>query len=102
VRLAILVMGAADQDMEGTESGIEGMVRFVRRLWRIVGEVIEAEPSGGEPGDLMRKAHATIAKVTDDLGRRESFNTGIAAVMELVNALARDPAAPDCRFAAET
>jgi leucyl-tRNA synthetase len=101
-RLYMLFIGPADQDMEWTEEGIEGMVRFVRRLWRIVNEVVEAEPRGGDPGSLARKAHATIAKVTDDLGRRESFNTAIAAVMELVNELARDPATPDARFAAET
>jgi leucyl-tRNA synthetase len=102
MRLYMLFIGPADQDMEWTEDGIEGMVRFVRRLWRIVGEVIAADPRSGEPGELTRRAHATIAKVTDDLGRRESFNTAIAAVMELVNDLARDTAAPDARFAAET
>jgi leucyl-tRNA synthetase len=102
VRLYMLFIGPAEQDMEWTEPGVEGMVRFVRRLWRIVGEVVEADASDGEAGELTRKAHATIAKVTDDLGRRESFNTAIAAVMELVNELGRDVAAPDARFAAET
>jgi leucyl-tRNA synthetase len=102
MRLCMLFIGPADQDMEWTEEGIEGMVRFVRRLWRIVNEVIEAEPRPDGEGQLARKAHATIAKVTDDLGRRESFNTAIAAVMELVNELGRDTAAPDARFAAET
>jgi len=101
-RLYMLFIGPADQDMEWTEEGIEGMVRFVRRLWRIAHEVIEAEPRDGESGVLARKAHATIAKVTDDIGRRESFNTAIAAAMELVNELGRDPGAPDARFAAET
>ncbi len=101
-RLYMLFIGPADQDMEWTEEGIEGMVRFVRRLWRIVHEVIEAEQRTGESGPLARKAHATIAKVTDDIGRRESFNTAIAAVMELVNELGRDTAAPDADFAAET
>jgi leucyl-tRNA synthetase len=51
---------------------------------------------------LARKAHATIAKVTDDIGRRYAFNTAIAAVMELVNELSRDRAGADSRFAAET
>jgi leucyl-tRNA synthetase len=101
-RLYMLFIGPADQDMEWTEEGIEGMVRFVRRLWRIVHEVIESEQREGESGVLSRKAHGTIAKVTDDIGRRESFNTAIAAVMELVNELARDPGAPDAGFAAET
>jgi leucyl-tRNA synthetase len=102
-RLNILFIGPADQDMEWTEDGIEGMSRFVRRLWRIVGEVVERAPEGpGESGPLARKAHATIAKVTDDIGRRYAFNTAIAAVMELTNELSRDTAGPDARFAAET
>jgi leucyl-tRNA synthetase len=103
-RLNILFLGPADQDMEWTEESIEGMARFVRRLWRVVGEVAEDAPAadGGEPGALVRKAHQTIAKVTDDGGRRFAFNTGIAAVMELVNELSRDTSGPDARFAAET
>jgi leucyl-tRNA synthetase len=102
-RLNILFLGPADQDMEWTEASVEGMVRFVRRLWRLVNEVVERAPQG-EPdaGALARKAHETIAKVTDDVGRRFAFNTAIAAVMELVNELSRDPAGSDARFAAET
>ncbi len=104
-RLYSLFIAPADQDMEFTETGLEGMQRFVRRLWRVVNEAIEAEPREpheAEPGTLTRKAHETIAKVTDDIGRREAFNTPIAAVMELVNELAADVDAPDARFAAET
>jgi leucyl-tRNA synthetase len=104
VRLNILFIGPADQDIEWTEDGIEGMSRFVRRLWRIVSEVAEQAPVDGEGGDsaLARKAHATMAKATDDIGRRFAFNTAIAAVMELVNELSRDTAGRDSRFAAET
>jgi leucyl-tRNA synthetase len=103
VRLYILFLGPADQDMEWTDAGIEGIVRFIRRLWRIVGEVAEQAPQG-EPGSglLVRKAHATIAKVTDDVDRRFQFHTPIAAVMELTNELADDVTAPGARFAAET
>jgi leucyl-tRNA synthetase len=103
VRLCILFLGPADQDMEWTEEAVEGMARFVRRLWRVVGEVVAKAPDG-QPGagPLARKAHETIAKVTDDVGRRFAFNTGISAVMELVNDLSRDVAAQDARFAAET
>ena len=104
LRLYMLFIGPADQDMEWTESGIEGMTRFVRRLWRTVGEVA-AHPAGGADrptGALARKAHATIARVTDDIGRRQSFNTAIAAVMELLNELAPRPDDPGARFAAET
>jgi leucyl-tRNA synthetase len=102
-RLNILFLGPANEDMEWTESSIEGMSRFVRRLWRVVNEVCERAPAS-EPEDdpLARKAHATIAKVTDDIGRRYAFNTAIAAVMELVNELSRDTGGRSSRFAAET
>jgi leucyl-tRNA synthetase len=103
VRLYILSIGPADQDMDWTEDGVEGMTRFVRRLWRIVGEVCEqAQP--GEPGDgaLVRKAHRTIADVTDRIGRRQTFNTAISAVIELLNDLSRNPGDPGARFAAKT
>jgi leucyl-tRNA synthetase len=102
-RLAILFIGPANQDMEWTESGVEGMQRFVRRLWRVVNDVAE-RASRDEPGDgaLARKAHRTIARATDDLGRRLQFNTPISAVMELVNELAKAPDDPAARFAAET
>ena len=103
VRLCILFLGPADQDMEWTEEAAEGMARFVRRLWRVVNEVAERPPSGSrENGALARKAHETIAKATDDIGRRFAFNTAISAVMELVNELSRDTASGDARFAAET
>ena len=102
-RLYILFMGPADQAMEWTEEGVEGISRFLRRLWRIVNEVVEKAPAG-EPGstDLARAAHRTIARVTDDIDRRFQFNTPIAAVMELVNELGRAPDDPAARFAAET
>jgi leucyl-tRNA synthetase len=103
VRLYILFMGPADQDMEWTPEGVEGIARFLRRLWRLVGEVAETAPSG-DPGlgALARKAHETLAKVTDDVGRRYHFNTPIAAIMELVNELGSATADPAARFAAET
>jgi leucyl-tRNA synthetase len=102
-RLNILFLGPADQDMEWTEESVEGMARFVRRLWRVINDVAERAPAGGDDGGpLVRKAHETIAKVTDDLGRRFAFNTAIAAVMELINELSRDTSAPGARFGAET
>jgi len=103
VRLYILFAGPADQDMDWTEEGVEGISRFLRRLWRIVSEVIEKAPKA-EPGstDLARAAHRTIARVTDDIDRRFQFNTPIAAVMELVNELGRAPEDQAARFAAET
>jgi leucyl-tRNA synthetase len=103
VRLYILFMGPADQDMEWTETGIDGMARFVRRLWRIVHDVAAAAPDGDRgDGPLVRTAHATIERVTGDLDRRLQFHTPISAVMELTNAIADDPGAPGARFAAET
>jgi leucyl-tRNA synthetase len=102
-RLYILFMGPADQDMEWTEEGVEGIARFLRRLWRVISEVVETPPGdSGAPTPLRRKAHETIAKVSDDIGRRFVFNTPIAAVMELVNALAPATDDPAARFAAET
>jgi len=102
-RLNILFLGPANEDMEWTETSVQAMERFVRRLWRVVNEVAAQAPAGPtEGGALARKAHATIAKVTDDIGRRYAFNTAIAAVMELVNELSRDRAGADSRFAAET
>ena len=102
-RLCILFIGPADQDMEWTDEGIEAMARFVRRFWRVVNEVAVGAPSGEAAGGaLARKAHETIAKVTDVVGRRFAFNTAIAAIMELINELSRDTTGPDARFAAET
>jgi leucyl-tRNA synthetase len=103
VRLYILFMGPADQDMEWTPDGVEGIVRFLRRLWRVVHEVAEAVPADGvREGALARKANETIARVTDDVLRRFQFHTPIAALMELVNELGGAVDAPDARFAAET
>ncbi len=102
-RLSLLFIGPADQDMEWTPSIVEGTQRFLRRLWRVVGEVADV-PVGGAPGDgpLARKTHRTIARATDDLGRRQQFNTPISTVMELVNELAKAHDDPSGRFAAET
>jgi len=101
VRLNILFMGPADQDAEWQDTGIEGTSRFLGRLWRTVLEAIE-KPVSSEITPLVRKAHQTIAKVTDDIDRRFVFNTPIAAVMELVNEINRDPDDAGARFAAET
>ena len=105
VRTYILFMGPADQDLEWTDSGIEGIVRFLRRLWRVVLEVAEqptAPTNVDTQSPLLRKAHATIAKVSDDIERRFQFHTPISAVIELTNELVRTPDDPAARFAAET
>ncbi len=103
VRLYTLFMGPADEDMDWHDAGLEGIWRFLNRLWRVVHEQAE-RGEGGHPGDgpLARKAHRTIAKVTDDIDRRFFFHTPIAAVMELVNEVQRAPDDPAARFATET
>jgi leucyl-tRNA synthetase len=80
------------------------MVRFVRRLYRLVSEAAESAAREEPPvNELSRKAHETIVRVTDDLGRRQSFHTAISAVIELLNELSRAGAGdPAARFAAET
>jgi leucyl-tRNA synthetase len=102
-RMYLLFIGPVEQDAEWQDSGFEGIVRFLHRLWRTVLE--QAERPAGEPVQdtpLARKAHRTIAKVTDDIGRRFALNTPIAAVMELVNEIQRAPDDPAARFASET
>ena len=101
-RLYLLFIGPVEQDAEWQDSGFEGIVRFLYRLWRVGME--HADKPADDPGDtpLARKAHATIDKVTDDIGRRFALNTPIAAVMELVNEISRHPDDPAARFATET
>ncbi len=102
LRLYILFIGPAEDDVEWQDSGIEGTSRFLHRLWRVVGELEGAPGAPESDTPLVRKAHQTIAKVTDDIDRRFQFNTPIAAVMELVNEIGRHPTDPGARFAAET
>ena len=103
IRIYILFYGPADQDIDWSPDGIDATVRFIRRLWRVVQEAA-AQPASPDGVDtpLARKAHETIARATDDVGRRFMFNTPIAAVMELVNELSKAPDDPAARFAAET
>jgi leucyl-tRNA synthetase len=108
VRTYILFIGPPDQDAPWNESSLEGVHRFLTRLWRQGEELAEAgavagavgfghDSTGGEPSQddltLLRKAHWAIDKVTHDLDGRFSFNTAIAALMELVNELYKHPEA---------
>jgi leucyl-tRNA synthetase len=96
-------LGPVDQDAEWHDDGIEGIVRFLQKLWRVALDAAQQPRGDHVPATaLARKAHQTIAKVTDDIGRRFVLNTPIAAVMELVNEIARAPGDPAARFAAET
>jgi len=97
VRLFMMFASAPEQSLEWSDEGVEGAYRFIKRLWRAVAQHLEsgtapvmpeAEP-GAELRDLRRKLHQTILKVSDDFGRRFAFNTAIAAIMELMNELAR-------------
>jgi leucyl-tRNA synthetase len=97
VRLFSMFAAPPEQSLEWSEAGVEGMARFLRRLWRDVhAHAAQPAPPALEPGALdaaqkalRRQLHETIAKVGDDYGRRHSFNTAIAALMELLNALAK-------------
>jgi leucyl-tRNA synthetase len=96
-RLFIMFASPPDQSLEWSDAGVEGASRFLKRLWRIVFEHVSAGVvpvfSGGElpPGlkNFRRQLHQTINKTADDYGRRQQFNTAIAAVMELLNTYAR-------------
>jgi leucyl-tRNA synthetase len=98
-RAYILFIGPPDQDADWSDEGVEGVHRFLARLWRLGTEVAEQtgqqpalgplEPPEGDDLELMRKAHWAIDKVTNDMAGRFAFNTAIAAVMELVNEIYR-------------
>ena len=93
VRLFSMFAAPPEQSLEWNEAGVEGMARFLRRFWREVVTHVgqpdhpEVDPPSLSPAQrtLRRQVHETIAKVGDDYGRRHSFNTAIAALMELLN-----------------
>jgi leucyl-tRNA synthetase len=95
VRLFSMFAAPPDQSLEWSDSGVEGAHRFIKRLWRLAHDVGLPDTTA-DPGaltsaqkNLRRKVHETIAKVTDDYGRRQTFNTAVAAIMELCNELGR-------------
>ncbi|MHB8404736.1 MAG: leucine--tRNA ligase [Gammaproteobacteria bacterium] len=97
VRLFMLFAAPPEQTLEWSETGVEGAHRFLKRLWRAVAEHVNAGPVpklevaalDDAQCALRRQVHETIVKVGDDIGRRYTFNTAVAAVMELLNALTR-------------
>jgi len=84
LRLFMMFMGPWVDGADWDAAGIEGVHRFLRRVWEMAQS--EAQPAGPRDPDLDRAVHRTIAKVTDDL-QTYSFNTAVAAMMELSNAL---------------
>ena len=100
-RLFMMFAAPPEQSLEWQDAGVEGASRFLKRLWRLVyehlaeGEAPQLDRSAlnDQEKALRRRVHDTIAKVSDDMGRRYTFNTAIAAVMELANAVSRFEAA---------
>jgi leucyl-tRNA synthetase len=96
-RLFTMFAAPPEQSLEWSDAGVEGAHRFLKRLWKLAYEHVQggavAAFAGGELPEaaktLRRQLHQTIHKVSDDIERRKQFNTAIAAVMELMNALAR-------------
>lgn len=99
VRLFMMFASPAEMTLEWQESGVEGAKRFLGRVWNLVYEysqnpaktALDVTALSSDQKSLRRDVHKTIAKVSDDIGRRQTFNTAIAAVMELMNKLTRAP-----------
>ncbi|MGD9660870.1 MAG: leucine--tRNA ligase, partial [Porticoccaceae bacterium] len=101
VRLFTMFAAPPEQSLEWSDEGVAGAHRFLRKLWKAVATHLEKCSAGGldknadlssatgQLRDLRRKTHETIAKVTNDCGVRQTFNTAIAAVMELLNEVGR-------------
>lgn len=97
LRLFSMFAAPPDQSMEWSDSGVEGAQRFLRRLWKQVfdhlalGATVALNVNSLDDAQqaLRRKVHQTVQKVTDDMARRHTFNTAIAANMELSNDIAR-------------
>ncbi|MDF0533859.1 leucine--tRNA ligase [Shewanella yunxiaonensis] len=99
VRLFMMFAAPPELTLEWQESGVEGAHRFIKRLWKLASDHVNAGPTealdvsslNADQKALRRELHKTIAKVTDDIGRRQMFNTAVAAVMELMNNLQKAP-----------
>ena len=98
VRLFILFAAPPEQSLEWNDEGVDGAARFLKRLWKLVASHLEKQAASSaldvpalssSQKDIRRKFHETVAKVSDDVGRRHTFNTAIAAVMELINELSK-------------
>ena len=97
VRLYTMFAAPPEQSLEWSNSGVQGAQKFLQRIWRLATEVLDGKPIDALNNDALndelkaarRKTHETIQKVSDDIGRRYAFNTAIAAIMELMNTLAK-------------
>jgi leucyl-tRNA synthetase len=106
VRLFMMFTAPPEQTLEWSDAGIDGSARFLKRVWKLVQDhaalgaapALDAATLTAPQKDLRRKLHDSLAKISDDFARRYSFNTAIAACMEVVNALSRfDDATPNGR-----
>ena len=96
-RLFTMFAAPPEQTLEWSDEGVQGAFRFIKRLWKAVHEHVsggavvplEAAQLNEAQRLIRRQAHQTLGKVTDDIGRRRTFNTAISSVMELLNALAK-------------
>ncbi|MFT3907349.1 MAG: leucine--tRNA ligase [Steroidobacteraceae bacterium] len=103
-RLFMMFAAPPEQSLEWSDEGVQGQFRFLRRLWKAVFDHVstglldaatlkqqlgQATTLEAAARNLRRQAHQTLTKVTADIGRRRTFNTAIAAVMELLNAIGR-------------
>jgi leucyl-tRNA synthetase len=96
-RLFMMFASPPEQSLEWSDAGVDGASRFLKRLWRLVyehvdkGSVVDLDTNSLNDAQkgIRRQTHETIAKVSDDIGRRYTFNTAIASVMELINALSK-------------
>ena len=96
VRMFVMFASPPDQSLDWSDSGVEGSSRFLKRLWKIVVshqpepyQELSARGFNEKQLKLRLKIHQTIQKVSDDFSRRQTFNTAIAAIMELINATSR-------------
>ncbi|MGI9199665.1 MAG: leucine--tRNA ligase [Woeseiaceae bacterium] len=95
VRLFMMFAAPPEQALEWSDDGAQGSYRFLKRFWHAVQEhadggaadELDVAALSSAQKDLRRKTHQTIAKISDDIGRRYTFNTAVAAAMELLNAI---------------
>lgn len=104
VRLFMMFASPPEQSLDWSDSGIEGAFRFLKRLWKQILTHLNSPVPPLKPATftdqeraLRRQVHETIKKVSDDMGRRYTFNTAIATCMELLNTLSRAEDTPQTR-----